>query len=56
MTTTLQIRTEIETAERFKRAWERLKSADPATTQGETIDMALDCLEKHLDGKLVAKE
>ena len=56
MTTTLQIRVEIETAEKFKRVWERLKLADPSTTQGDTLEMTLTCLEDQLDGKLVRKE
>jgi len=53
MTTTIQIRAEIETAERFKKLWERLKKADKDVSQGETLGMAIAALETELDGKVV---
>lgn len=56
MTTTLQIRAEIETAEKFKKLWDRLKEADDKTTQGETLETALCLLEEYLDGKVIRAE
>lgn len=53
MTTTIQIRAEIETAKKFKAIWERLKITDSSTTQGETLETALGLLEDLLDGKVV---
>ena len=53
MTTTIQIRAEVKTAEKFKELWERLKKSDKNTTQGETLDRSLILLEEHLDGKCV---
>lgn len=56
MTTTLQIRAEIETAEKFKKLWDRLKEADEKTTQGETLETSLCLLEEYLDGKVIRAE
>lgn len=56
MTTTLQIRAEIETAEKFKTLWERLQTVDEKTTQGEMLEMALCLLEEYLDGKVIRAE
>jgi hypothetical protein len=51
MTTTIQIRAEVEVAERFKALWERMKKVDKYCTQGETLGYALTVLENYLDGK-----
>ena len=53
MTTTIQIRAEIDVAERFKALWERMKKSDADCTQGETLGSALTLLENYLDGKKV---
>lgn len=55
MTTTIQIRAEIETAEKFKKLWDRLRTQDEKATQGETLDLALMLLEEFLDGKLARR-
>lgn len=48
MTTTIQIRAEIETAKRFKKLWERLKKSNKDISQGDTLEKAIQALELNL--------
>ena len=48
---TVPIRMEVLTKAKFVALWLRLKSADPAVSQGETLEMAMDALTRELDGK-----
>ena len=51
MTTTMQIRADVKTAERFKDIWERLNTPTSEYTQGETLELALDALEQKLNNR-----
>ena len=56
MTHQVNIRMEAKTRDKLKRLWLRIKSVDPSTTQGDTLETALTYLEEKLDGKVIARE